>query len=249
MPLDKQSYGQSYLASYGWSGKGTGLRHGAIERPLAIPPKKNLGGLGKDRDEAFPFWDHLFAAASKAITIKVTSDEEDDPSEVTTVNFNRTTTGIISNRRPVTGTPASVPPSGTATPDSDPPFAGPLSLIGTAKREAAKRGLYSRFFRGPVLGPDHEPHTDTAAVSASSSSPSPPEVEADSTVEVPTKVKKENDGMKDEKERLKLKRLRRERKKAKAARKAEKANMKTREEKGEDQLKVRKKKANRDDGL
>jgi hypothetical protein len=53
MPLD----GHSYLASYGWSGKGTGLRSGAIDKPLAIPPKRNLSGVGKDRDEAFPFWD------------------------------------------------------------------------------------------------------------------------------------------------------------------------------------------------
>lgn len=53
MPLD----GHSYLASYGWSGKGTGLRTGAIDRPLAIPKKRNLAGVGKDRDEAFPFWD------------------------------------------------------------------------------------------------------------------------------------------------------------------------------------------------
>jgi hypothetical protein len=53
MPLD----GQSYLIAQGWGGKGTGLRQGAISRPLAIPQKKNLSGLGKDRDEAFPFWD------------------------------------------------------------------------------------------------------------------------------------------------------------------------------------------------
>jgi hypothetical protein len=53
MPLD----GHSYLLSQGWTGKGTGLRHGAITRPLAIPQKKTLAGLGKDRDEAFPFWD------------------------------------------------------------------------------------------------------------------------------------------------------------------------------------------------
>jgi hypothetical protein len=53
MPLD----GHSYLVAQGWSGKGTGLRAGAISRPLAIPQKKTLSGLGKDRDEAFPFWD------------------------------------------------------------------------------------------------------------------------------------------------------------------------------------------------
>jgi len=53
MPLD----GHSYLVSQGWEGKGTGLRQGSISRPLAIPQKRNLAGLGKDRDEAFPFWD------------------------------------------------------------------------------------------------------------------------------------------------------------------------------------------------
>ena len=60
------SYGYGYLTSYGWTGTGTGLRKGAIDRPLAIPPKKNLCGLGKDRDEAFPFWDQsvLFPSPS-----------------------------------------------------------------------------------------------------------------------------------------------------------------------------------------
>ena len=48
MPLD----GHSYLVAQGWSGKGSGLRHGSISRPLAIPQKKTLSGLGKDRDEA-----------------------------------------------------------------------------------------------------------------------------------------------------------------------------------------------------
>lgn len=55
MPLD----GHSYLVSQGWSGHGTGLRQDSIVRPLAIPQKRTLSGLGKDRDEAFPFWDQL----------------------------------------------------------------------------------------------------------------------------------------------------------------------------------------------
>ncbi|KAF9221673.1 hypothetical protein BS17DRAFT_757752 [Gyrodon lividus] len=163
MSLHGQSYGHAYLTSYGWAGTGTALRRGGIDKPLAVPPKKNLAGLGKDRDEAFPFWDHLFTAASKAITIKVSSDDEDadeDPSKSTaSLSLKRTTTGIISNRPPISGTPASA--SGTATPHPDiPPGAGTLgrlSLIATAKREAARRGLYSRFFRGPVLGPDDDP--------------------------------------------------------------------------------------------
>ncbi|THH20114.1 hypothetical protein EW146_g1216 [Bondarzewia mesenterica] len=150
MPFD----GHSYLVSQGWSGTGTGLRQGSISRPLAIPQKKTLAGLGKDRDEAFPFWDHLFAAAASAIQVKISSDDENEQGVVTsTVELKRTATGILSNRRPLTGTPAF---SGTATPSdsiSD-PFTSRLGLMALAKREAAKRGLYSRFFRGPVIGPD-----------------------------------------------------------------------------------------------
>lgn len=46
-----------FLTSFGWKGKGNGLRQGSASRPLAIPQKRTLSGLGKDRDEAFPFWD------------------------------------------------------------------------------------------------------------------------------------------------------------------------------------------------
>ena len=53
MPID----GHAYLVKQGWGGKGTGLRHGAIARPVTITQKKTLSGVGKDRDEAFPFWD------------------------------------------------------------------------------------------------------------------------------------------------------------------------------------------------
>ncbi|KAF8809549.1 hypothetical protein BYT27DRAFT_7232300 [Phlegmacium glaucopus] len=155
MPLDSHSY----LVSQGWGGKGTGLRQGAISRPLAIPPKKNLAGLGKDRDEAFPFWDHLFSAAAKSIQIKCLSDddEEENGSPTNSSNNNTsikcTSTGILSNRRPIDGTPAT---SGTNTPEIAASGSQPhrLGLLAAAKRDAAKRGLYSKFFRGPVLGPD-----------------------------------------------------------------------------------------------
>ncbi|GLB38403.1 putative dna-directed rna polymerase ii subunit rpb1 [Lyophyllum shimeji] len=156
MPLD----GHAYLVSQGWAGKGTGLRQGAISRPLAIPQKKDLAGLGKDRDEAFPFWDHLFSAAAKSIQLKVTSDDDEAPDGgSSTTEFKRTATGIFSNRRPLTGVSAST--SGTSTPilgDNTPRS----SLLSIAKREAAKSSLYARFFRGPVLGPDN----DTAPLQA-----------------------------------------------------------------------------------
>ena len=53
MPLN----GHEYLVSQGWHGKGSGLRKGAISRPIMVAQKKSLSGVGKDRDEAFPFWD------------------------------------------------------------------------------------------------------------------------------------------------------------------------------------------------
>ncbi|KAL0580661.1 hypothetical protein V5O48_001391 [Marasmius crinis-equi] len=152
MPLD----GHQYLVSQGWAGKGTGLRQGAITRPIAVSQKKTLAGLGKDRDEAFPFWDHLFSAASKSIQVKISNDSDDSDADTADDGsapiLKRTTTGILSNRRPATETPATT--SGTSTPVT-PPLDGPrMSLIALAKREAAKRNLYSRFYRGPILGPD-----------------------------------------------------------------------------------------------
>ncbi|KIM66857.1 hypothetical protein SCLCIDRAFT_7756 [Scleroderma citrinum Foug A] len=208
--------GYSYLTSYGWSGRGTGLRKGAIDKPITVPQKRNLAGVGKDRDEAFPFWDHLFTAASKAITIKVTSDGEDESevdgegeeevSKNQLPDLKRTSTGIISNRRPTSGTPVSGSP--------DPTTSSQLSLIAAAKREAVKRGLYSRFFRGPVLGPDVD--SSTSVTPTGSSSPAP----ESSSQEVKKKRRKSKDGDETKEERRERKRLKRERKAAKALEKA-----------------------------
>jgi len=111
-----------------------------------------------DRDEAFPFWDHLFSAASQSIQVKV-YDADDDQNPSSQVKVARTRTGIPSNRRPATFTPASSStPSRPSTPN--PTTANSLTpqlgLLTIAKREAAKRGLYSYFFPGPVLSPGVE---------------------------------------------------------------------------------------------
>lgn len=245
------SYGHAYLTSYGWIGTGTGLRKGAIAKPLAIPPKKNLSGLGNDRDEAFPFWDQyvplnpswcttqfimvtrsLFTAASKAITIKISSDDEDaddaDDTNGPHVALRRTETGIISNRRPISGTPASASTSGSATPSTGTSAA--LSLLATAKREAARRGLYSRFFRGPVLGPDDDPNTASGVA--------PPSPESSCLCSTPVyeygeqdsvtgetrkdKKRKSKDNAESKEERRVRKRLKKECRAARAAKKAEK---------------------------
>ena len=73
----------------------------------------------------------------------------------------------MSNRRPTCGTVAD---SGTATPDSDTPR---LNLLAHAKREAAKRGLYSKFFRGPILGPDESESVAESFSPAPESLPAP----------------------------------------------------------------------------
>ncbi|KAJ7025350.1 hypothetical protein C8F04DRAFT_1046567 [Mycena alexandri] len=220
MPLD----GHSYLVAQGWTGSGTGLRQGAISRPLAIPQKKTLAGLGKERDEAFPFWDHLFSAASKSIQIKISKDGEDsdddsDAEPDANVSLKRTSTGILSNRRPVTGaTPAH--DSGATTPDID-DISPRLTLLATAKREAAKRNLYSRFFKGPVLGPDSPlPSKPATIVVVKEVAPaSLPERRSAPSVEDPVKKKKRKtiDGEEDEKREAK--RLRKEQKELKRAEK------------------------------
>jgi hypothetical protein len=83
-----------------------------------------------------------------------------------TLDLRQTSTGILSNLPPVVGTPifsdditpasCSEAASGSSTPR--------LSLMALAKREAARRGLYSKFFRGPILGP--EVHSETVETEA-----------------------------------------------------------------------------------
>ena len=166
-----------------------------------------------------------------------------DPSSCTDP-LRRTTTGIISNRRPITGTPAST--SGSATPNLIPDtgtitdahlaHAGATSrpsLLATAKREAAMRGLYARFFRGPVLGPDDDPRgrsvPGTAPSSSESSSlPSPVHQPIREQGPIPRETKKRKkrktqNNVETREERKERKRLKKERMAAKVAKKAEKA--------------------------
>ncbi|KAG7440841.1 uncharacterized protein BT62DRAFT_997481 [Guyanagaster necrorhizus] len=220
MPLD----GHSFLVSQGWSGKGTGLRQGAITRPVIVNQKKTLSGIGKDRDEAFPFWDHLFSAAAKSLQVKISSDDDEEGktsiSTEATLTLKRTTTGILCNRRPPGGTLVSS--SGTDTLDSV--LMPRLSLLAMAKREAAKRGLYARFFRGPILGPDiilSKPEEDVEAEPTLLSQKSK-ETDADIQTEKKRKrgdEEKEKMGCKEDAEGRRQRRLRKaEKKTAKLAR-------------------------------
>ncbi|KAG2757947.1 hypothetical protein P692DRAFT_20948033 [Suillus brevipes Sb2] len=229
MPLD----GHGYLTSYGWSGKGTGLRTGAIDRPLAIPKKRNLAGVGKDRDEAFPFWDHLYSAATKAITIKIVDDDDDDDDDdndenqneeslgPTTLQLKRTPTGIISNRRPLSGTPA----SGISTSDTD--TCPHTSIMTIAKREAARKGLYSRFFRGPTLAPDDPSNLPPSPAPSPLHSANPtPEREISPQTDVPSRKestkRKSSELLESREQRRERKRLKREMKEKKSTKRAAK---------------------------
>ena len=62
--------------------------------------------------------------------------------------LDRTSTGIISNQPQKVGLSALTTPAASKVTG--------LSVMALAKRESARRGLYSRFFRGPVLGPEVE---------------------------------------------------------------------------------------------
>ncbi|CAK5270337.1 unnamed protein product [Mycena citricolor] len=236
MPLD----GHSYLVAQGWTGSGTGLRDGAISRPLAIPQKKNLAGLGKDRDEAFPFWDHLFSAASKAIQIKLSGADSDtndsDLDDTPNADLKRTSTGILSNRRPIVGTSADT--SGTSTPDVDSAHAR-LSLLAQAKRDAAKRGLYSRFFRGPVVAPDSDdPAQQPAAPVAEPSDARPSKKRRRKSTLSDADAKDDSDKRErkrlrqEKRERKELRRQKKERKELRRLKKEKKESRRRKEDEG-----------------
>ncbi|KAK6907862.1 hypothetical protein I203_101863 [Kwoniella mangroviensis CBS 8507] len=127
----------AHLHKHGWKGKGTALKHGHAIRPLAVVQKKTLSGIGKDRDEAVPFWDHIFAAtAASLFSPSPSSSPGPSSSSWAPAPIKADQKGnIISNPQEIV---AKRPK---------------LSINATARagRELAKRGLYSRFFRGKVL--------------------------------------------------------------------------------------------------
>ena len=187
---------------------------------------------GRRRDRGIPFSQTPSPCFDPAHVGPQDPSSHTDPGPVP---LRRTTTGIISNRRPIDGTPAST--SGNTTPslNTDVTSIGAargLSLLATAKREAAKRGLYARFFRGPVLGPDSDPHSGTTShldPSSSESSPvstSVPEHVGDQEDVGETKKSKKRkaeDRVETKKERKERRRLKKARKAARAAKRAEKA--------------------------
>lgn len=106
--------------------------------------------------------------------------QDNEGSITPALSLKRTSTGIISNRRPTTGTPAL---SGTTTPSesqaSGSATPGPrLSIMAAAKQQAARRMLYTMFYRGPVLTNEEksgsEEPASVAGLSPSKSASPPP---------------------------------------------------------------------------
>lgn len=91
--------GQTHLVKQGWKGAGHPLKAGGRARPIVIAQKKTLGGIGKDRDESFAFWDQyvtyflnielmsyivllsLYDIAAKSIKFKVPADDAEADSD------------------------------------------------------------------------------------------------------------------------------------------------------------------------
>lgn len=63
MPLNSTTY----LTTQGWEGVGVpldGVGGKGLKKPLAMPAKRGLKGLGKERDRAVEWWDCLFEVSS-----------------------------------------------------------------------------------------------------------------------------------------------------------------------------------------
>lgn len=83
--------------------------------------------------------------AGQILTIR-RQDASQPSGSVTPID--RTSTGIISNKPQKVGLSVLDPLTASKTRG--------MSVVALAKRESARRGLYSRFFRGPVLSSDPE---------------------------------------------------------------------------------------------
>ena len=65
MPLNTAQY----LTKYGRKGHGSpldGEGGRGLKKPLLIPKKRSLSGIGQDRDRAVEWWDDVFAVRIRA---------------------------------------------------------------------------------------------------------------------------------------------------------------------------------------
>ncbi|PKI85428.1 hypothetical protein MVES_000447 [Malassezia vespertilionis] len=74
MPLDSQKY----LTKQGWRGHGLSLDNEGrgLKRPIVIAQKRNLGGVGQNRDRAVEWWDDVFASNDIVLTEENRADKK-----------------------------------------------------------------------------------------------------------------------------------------------------------------------------
>lgn len=137
MPLNTTSF----LVSQGWEGVGVPLDGKAgkgLKKPLAITQKKTLSGIGKDRDRADDWWNSIFTAGAKSLSI--------GPSPASS----GASTPTLDKSKPSTSTTSWSMGERSAA-------SATMSLSSLAKREHARKTLMSNFVRGKPIVPAVEP--------------------------------------------------------------------------------------------
>ncbi|OWZ74865.1 hypothetical protein C365_06532 [Cryptococcus neoformans Bt85] len=221
-----------HLEKQGWKGKGTALKNGHATRPLAVVQKKTLSGIGKDRDEAVPFWDHIFAATAANLLI---------PSAPSSPASGSTSKWATLAPATASGTSQSASSSSSPVPPKQRLSIGTQTRV---SREMARRQLYSRFLRGKVYIPDEEVEIKEDEEEWSKSKATEVKVVVEGGVAGPNKAgdkaeKKDKKSKRKENEAIKEKRSsRRAEKKDKEAKDAKKSEEKDKgkqkEERGEE---------------
>ncbi|CAD6579149.1 MAG: hypothetical protein TREMPRED_002410 [Tremellales sp. Tagirdzhanova-0007] len=140
----------AHLSRQGWKGKGTALKIGHATRPLPVVQKKTLSGIGKDRDEAIPFWDQIFASTAATLF----------PSTPNPSLTSYTATAPTTSSSRASASSVLLPLASLPAQRSD------LSTSARLGREVAHRGLYSKFLLGskPSISTERVPETEDIAV-------------------------------------------------------------------------------------
>ncbi|SNX85693.1 uncharacterized protein MEPE_04402 [Melanopsichium pennsylvanicum] len=140
MPLDTTIF----LVSQGWEGVGVPLDGKAgkgLKKPLAITQKKTLSGIGKDRDRADDWWNSIFTAGAKSLSIGPSPASSAAPTPI--LDKSKASCSLTSWNMGERS-------AATAT----------MSLSSLAKREHARKTLMSNFVRGKPIVPAVEPSVE-----------------------------------------------------------------------------------------
>lgn len=146
MPLNTTNF----LVSQGWEGVGVpldGKTGKGLKKPLAITQKRTLSGIGRDRDRADDWWNSIFTAGAKSLSIgpSPASSGASTPTLDKSTASSSGTSWTMGERSAASTT---------------------MSLSSLAKREHARKTLMSNFVRGKPIVPAVEPTIITPKPSA-----------------------------------------------------------------------------------